>query len=185
MYDFAGHASMFSEDSVTYLDDHIRDNAWLSYFEKISFSGRNWIDFEAEIGHVLRIGIADDSFQDTLDYIYFQKYFQRIQKRTGSFYKEWLVKPKHPTSDDATAKVFIMGHSLNKVDKGVLQDFFYETNVDMIKIFYYSQSGYESQVINLIDMFGKDFAIDQTGRGRIVFEKLEPATVGRIRSANL
>ena len=87
----------------------------------------------------LVLGIPDESFSDTLDYVYFQKYFQRIQKKTGNFYKEWPVRSEHSTLEDMPAQVFIMGHSLSKVDRGVLKDFFYEQNVEQIKIFYHSK----------------------------------------------
>ena len=130
----------------------------------------------------LVLGIPDESFRDSMDYVYFQKFFQRIQKKTGSFYKEWPVRPKHSALEDEPVQVFIMGHSLNKVDKGILKDFFLEQNVETINIFYHSQSGYESQVINLVDMFGRDFVIDQTGKGRIIFEKLSPPVEGSART---
>ena len=35
------------------------------------------------------LGISDDGGDD-LDYIYIQKYFQRIQKKTGVDYNKWL-----------------------------------------------------------------------------------------------
>lgn len=328
--DFAAHAHLYSKEHIVYLDEHLKNNAWLTYFDNITLPGQNWIDFEAEIeralvqvelfyhqllpsidndvpmkkmpelmskviytfsdkpenagdgytnlaknifrrsrdadpeklhpnkamllasmkdeldalnkcldyyllefvssircsvyseqikelGNIyllnfnytytyvavygntallqhhpihgeakeenLVLGIPDESFTNSMDYIYFQKYFQRIQKKTGNFYKEWPIKPNHPTLEDMPAQVFIMGHSLSKVDKGVLKDFFYEQNVELIKIFYHSQSGYENQVVNLVDMFGRDFVIDQTGRGRIVFEELKSPVVGNPRSA--
>ena len=130
------------------------------------------------------VGIPDEIFPDTLDYVYFQKYFQRIQKKTGNFYKEWPVRPEYSTLENRPVQVFIMGHSLSKVDRGVLKDFFYESNVELIKIFYHNQSGYENQVINLVDMFGRDFVIEQTGKGRIVFEELKPAVEGSPRSSS-
>ena len=40
---------------------------------------------------------------------------------------------------------------------------------------------YEQQVINLIAMFGKDYVIEQTGKERIIFEKLEEPVIGMIR----
>ena len=129
----------------------------------------------------LVLGIPDEAFPNSLDYIYFQKYFQRIQKKTGNYYKEWPVRPDHPTLEDSQAKVYIMGHSLDKVDKGVLKDFFEEQNVKLIKIFYHSQLDYENKVINLVDMFGKDFVIDQTNQERILFEELRPAVAGKPR----
>ena len=63
----------------------------------------------------------------------------------------------------------------------VLEDFFEEPNVKQIKIFYHSQEDYENKVINLVDMFGKDFVIDQTSQEKIVFEKLRPAVAGKPR----
>lgn len=323
--DFAEHAYLYSVEHIKYLDDHIRDNAWLKYFENVTPPGQNWIDFEAEIYKALQqvefyyerllpgidndvpmkhmpelmtkviytfsdkpekvrngyenlaksifrsnrdadpaklhpnkelllkamkeeldvlnlcldfyllefvsvikcnvyseqikeigdiyllnfnytytfasvygkrsllqhhpihgeakeenlvLGIPDDSFLKSMDYIYFQKFFQRIQKKTGNFYKEWPVRPEHPTLEDMPAQVYIVGHSLNKVDKGVLKDFFMEQNVESIKIFYHSQSGYENQVVNLVEMFGRDYVIDQIGKGRIIFEELKPPVEG-------
>ena len=323
--DFAAHANLYSEDHIKYLDNHIQDNDWLKYFEKVTLPGKNWIDFEATIysaleqveiyyerllpdidndfpmkqmpdlmreviytfsdkvekagiGYInlakkvfhrvtdadpaklhpnkemllksmkdeldvlnrcldyyflefvsviksnvyseqikdlgdiyllnfnytytfaavygkrsllqhhpihgeakeenLVLGIPDDSFMNSMDYVYFQKYFQRIQKKTGNYYKEWLIRPEQPTLEDLPAQVYIMGHSLNKVDEGVLKDFFKECNVETIKIFYYSQSGYENQVVNLVEMFGRDFVIEQIGKSRIVFEELESPIEG-------
>ena len=61
----------------------------------------------------LVLGISDDGCDD-LDYIYFQKYFQRIQKRTGSDYRKWisegekraeLIEKKHNVSPKKAAKI--------------------------------------------------------------------------------
>ena len=52
---------------------------------------------------------------------------------------------------------------------------------DLFNNDYHSQGDYENKVINLVDMFGKDFVIDQTNRDRIVFEELRPAIVGSPR----
>ncbi len=327
MNDFAEHAYIYCKEHIAYLDDHIRENAWLAYFERIAAPGKNWIDFEEEIyrallqvelfyskilvsikqaipstimpdlmrtviytfgniaerkkqgyinlakniftskdavpeflhpnksllldfmkeeldslnkcldyyllefvsmincgvyseqikelgniyllnfnythtfskvygkNHLLQhhpihgevkeenlvLGISDDSFGDSMDYIYFQKFFQRIQKKTGSFYKNWLVKLNNPAMGNGPINVYIMGHSLSKVDKGALQDFFFDDQkVHSITIFYHNQAGYENLIINLVDMFGRDFVIDQTGCQRIVFIKLKPPVEGKI-----
>lgn len=121
------------------------------------------------------LGIPDESFPSTLDYIYFQKYFQRIQKRTGNYYKSWITEPnaREKSSEDVPINVFIMGHSLADSDKGILKEIFMNDFVCKITIFYHSQLAYEQQVINLVSMFGKDFVIEQTANDRIVFEKLK------------
>lgn len=125
----------------------------------------------------LVLGISDDAFPDTLDYVYFQKYFQRIQKRTGSFYRKWINNPLEPI------EVFIMGHSLSKVDKGILQYFFEDVNTSKVTIFYHSQQSYEDMVINLVDMFDKDFVIEKTGDGFIEFVLLNSPVSGEVRSS--
>lgn len=121
------------------------------------------------------LGIPDESFPSTLDYIYFQKYFQRIQKRTGNYYKSWITEPnaREKFLEDVPINVFIMGHSLADSDKGILKEIFMNDFVCKITIFYHSQLAYEQQVINLVSMFGKDFVIEQTANDRIVFEKLK------------
>lgn len=127
----------------------------------------------------LVIGISDDAFEN-LDYVYFQKYFQRIQKKTGSYYKKWIPQVLE-TMDDTPAVVHIIGHSLDKTDKGILKDIFLAKYVEKIYIYYHSQSAYESQVINLIQMFDKEFVIEQTAIERIEFKKLEEPIVGSAR----
>ena len=121
------------------------------------------------------LGIPDESFPSTLDYIYFQKYFQRIQKRTGNYYKSWITEPnaREKSLEDVPINVFIMGHSLADSDKGILKEIFMNDFVCKITIFYHSQLAYEQQVINLVSMFGKDFVIEQTANDRIEFEKLK------------
>jgi hypothetical protein len=127
------------------------------------------------------LGIPDDSFPETTEYIYFQKYFQRIQKRTGSFYREWITEPVHSFLEDIPAEVYIMGHSLAETDKGILKDIFFNGYVKIITIFYHSQEAYEDMVINLVHMFGKDFVIENTASGRIIFEELRSPLKGKIR----
>lgn len=125
------------------------------------------------------LGVPDDSFKGT-EYIYFQKYFQRIQKKTGSFYLEWIKDKYKPIPvitcpEDDMPIVYIFGHSLAETDKGILKDFFQNDYLTKIIIFYHDQSAYENMVINLVKMFGKEFVISNTGSGRITFIKLESA----------
>lgn len=127
----------------------------------------------------LVLGISDN-FTDNLDYVYFQKYFQRIQKRTGNAYRHWLNETTN-SIDDTSSTVYIMGHSLDITDKGILQFFFLSHYVEKIVIFYHNQSSYENEIINLVKMFGQDYIIEQTAVERIKFKKLEPAVEGCVR----
>jgi len=123
------------------------------------------------------LGISDKGF-DNLDYIYFQKYFQRIQKRTGSFYRDWIPKD-FSSLEDAPINVYIMGHSLGETDKDVLSEFFHnKKGIKKITIFYHNQKAYEDLVIALIALYGKEFVIEETGNGRIDFVELNEAVEG-------
>lgn len=117
------------------------------------------------------LGVRDDAFENW-DYIYFQKFFQRIQKRTGAFYKAWIPQI-HRSVEDAPIKVFIMGHSLGMTDKEILKEFFYGKYVSEITIYYHNQYAYEQLVISLVNMFRKEFVIEQTGSNRIKFIQLD------------
>lgn len=117
------------------------------------------------------LGVRDDAFENW-DYIYFQKFFQRIQKRTGAFYKAWIPQIRRSV-EDAPIKVFIMGHSLGMTDKEILKEFFYGKYVSEITIYYHNQYAYEQLVISLVNMFGKEFVIEQTGSNRIKFIQLD------------
>lgn len=117
------------------------------------------------------LGASGEDFEN-LDYVYFQKYFQRIQKKTGALYKKWIGKAKESYTD-REIHVYIMGHSLGMTDKDILADFFYNNkNVSDITIFYHNQLAYEQLVISLIAMFGKEFIIEQTGKEKIKFDEL-------------
>ena len=120
------------------------------------------------------LGVPDDSFENRMEFVYFLKYFQRIQKKTGSEYKNWIneYNPRMRDYGETPNEVFIMGHSLGETDKGVLEYFFKNDLIEKITIFYHNQPAYEQMVINLIEMFGKDFVIENTGNDKIIFEKL-------------
>ncbi len=124
----------------------------------------------------LVLGIPDSAFQESLEYVYFQKYFQRIQKRTGNFYREWLY------IDNQQIEVYIMGHSLNSADKGILDAIFDNELVSKVRIYYHSQESYEKMIINLVDMYDRDFVIEQTGKGRVEFTFLDPPIKGKPKS---
>lgn len=119
------------------------------------------------------LGIADDVFPDSYDYIRFQKYFQRIQKRTGNYYRDWIKKEADQEGFFRNKEVWILGHSLGLADFGVLRVFFENECFARVTIFFHSQRSYESIVINLVKALGKDEVIERIATGKIVFQKLK------------
>ena len=99
------------------------------------------------------MGVNEQKDQN-MDFIYFVKYFQRIQKASGTRYKDF-VKDEY--------ELHVYGHSLDETDKDILKniigdktekgDFFYKPR--KIYIYYYNQSDYEQKVINLIKLYGR------------------------------
>lgn len=99
--------------------------------------------------HNIVLGIEDDEPSD-LDTVYFKKYFQRIQKRTGRELYGWL--DRHSDSDNITVDIF--GHSLDTTDKDILLTLFERTH--HTNIYYYNQADYERKTLNLIRLYGAD-----------------------------
>lgn len=159
---------------VSYLLNFNYTNTYNFIYSQLSSSDQHHIHGPLEKEKMV-LGISDDRF-DSLDYVYFQKYFQRIQKRTGSFYRNWIPTPKNSIMLSDPIDLYIMGHSLGMTDKSILREFFEnDISVRKIYIYYHSQDSYEELVISLIDMFGKSFVIEETGKQRIYFVKLEDA----------
>ena len=99
--------------------------------------------------------------EEELEYVMFQKYYQRIIKKTGNGYKKWL-------KGDDKLNVFIYGHSLDVPDGDVIRDFIsYEKS--KIYIFYYNQEALNSIVVNLINIFNKNTLIELTSNEKISF----------------
>lgn len=111
--------------------------------------------------------------EDVHDYIMFQKYYQRIVKKTGNLYKEWF----HHKED---MNVFIYGHSLDVPDGDVIRDFV-EYDKSKVYIFYHEQHAFYSMVVNLIDIFDKDTVIALTYSKKVNFIKCDEITDDDIR----
>lgn len=109
--------------------------------------------------------IKNSNENDDLDYISFQKYYQRIIKKTGNEYKDWLNSAKENKED---IKVYLYGHSLDVPDGDIIKEFVnYEKST--VNIFYYNQNSLENIVKNLIKTFGKENIITYTGQNKIKF----------------
>ena len=112
------------------------------------------------IGQVLKDEKGNESNYRN-EYIPFQKYYQRIIKKTGNKYKQWLKAEERKN-------VFIYGHSLEIADGDIIKDFIDSTN-SFIYVFYYDQESLNSLVVNLISIFDKDKVIELTNKEQISF----------------
>ncbi|WP_434793082.1 hypothetical protein TPDSL_22680 [Terrisporobacter petrolearius] len=114
------------------------------------------------------LGMKDDKIEENeLDYVYFLKYFQRIQKKTGNSYKKWINQSDNPANN-----FFIFGHSLDESDKDILKDIIKANDTLQVTIFYRDQLEMEKFIINLMNIFTKDEMIKYTSDELIVFKQL-------------
>lgn len=127
------------------------------------------------------LGINEDDIPSN-DFIYYAKFFQRLQKRIGTTYKEFVrdAAINSGTDDTASFNLYIYGHSLDATDKDVLRYFLIEESSEneilrpeVTYIYYYDQKDYEEKLINLIGLFGRSFVEKSLENERIVFWETE------------
>lgn len=94
------------------------------------------------------LGIEDND-SSNLDTIYFKKYFQRIQKKTGREVFDWFDEE---ISSPKPIVTNIFGHSLDTTDKDILMLILEKSQYT--NIYYYNQADYEQKIINLVRLYG-------------------------------
>ena len=114
------------------------------------------------------LGFDDDSPMK-LDFVYFKKYFQRIQKSTGYIDEERIVKNNSGITEMSI--IHFYGHSMDNTDGDIIRQL--RTMAKKFIIYKYSQDDYEQKVINLITVFGKDEAMDMIQKDFIQFVDCE------------
>lgn len=129
----------------------------------------------------------DESISMNLDYLYFVKYFKRIQKRTGIKYKRFVEKKVVTSFGPAKEayELYVYGHSLDKTDGDVLKYLIGEISESGILrlkpkkviFFYYDQEDYEQKIINLISIYGRDNVEKNIETGGFEFRKTESEIV--------
>ncbi len=93
-----------------------------------------------------------------IDYMEFKKYFQRIYKKTGSSYKDWL----EPVVMDGNCYMYFWGHSLDITDKDIIRELILNKWHKKI-IFYHNKETLKKLIGNLIKVIGQDNLIKLTG----------------------
>jgi hypothetical protein len=112
-------------------------------------------------------GIPDDK-EENLDFVYFKKYFQRIQKKTGVVERSRFHANE---SERIPVNLHFFGHSLGLTDSDVIREI--TEMSDKMTIYYLDQSDYESKVINLLHIFGKKDGVEKIQNGLIEFEPIQ------------
>lgn len=110
-----------------------------------------------------------DAEDINLDYVYFKKYFQRLQKHTGLL----RLPDDDGTNETKDVRSYFFGMSMGKADEYYIKRIISHCHQSVI--YYYSQKDFEEKVINLIDIYGRKALETYINNERIVFEKLEKA----------
>lgn len=122
--------------------------------------------------------------ENNIDFIYFLKYFQRIQKGIGVKYKKFVQKKCVSSMEELYAQEYILhiyGHSLDETDADILKYLIgeidsegeYVLNANKVIIYYYSQRDYEQKVINLIKLYNRSFVEKNIELGEIEFVEIK------------
>lgn len=115
------------------------------------------------------LGFNDDN-SENLDFIYFKKYFQRLQKLTGYMDPDKLGH-KNSLGQYAYSNIHFYGHSMDRTDEDIIRKL--RTMSAGFVIYTYNQEDYEQKVINLIHVFGKEDAMDMIEKKFIQFVSCE------------
>lgn len=113
---------------------------------------------------------------EKIKFIQFKKFYQRIYKKTGCKYTDWLSEyfrenDKGVADDSADElNIYIFGHSLDFTDKDILrklilcegyEKFCPDLIKGKIKIFHYNQDALGNQIANLVKVIGQDNLISK------------------------
>lgn len=137
-------------------------------------------DPESKSNMVLGVNEQKDK---KMDFIYFIKYFQRIQKHCGTQYKRF-VSVEYEVEDSLEKAIMpfylhIYGHSLDVTDEDILKyaigDFdgnnMFKLKPKQVIIYYYDQEDYEKKVISLVNLYGRSIVEEYMENDEFHFEK--------------
>jgi len=97
-------------------------------------------------------------------FIWFKKYFQRIYKKTGSDYKEWLDIAEKLKQG---VEVYIVGHSLAITDKDIFQELIMKSK--KTTVYYFDKVALKNLIANMVEIIGQDNLIEKTSDGSLIF----------------
>ena len=102
---------------------------------------------------------------ENIEFIQFKKFYQRIYKKTGCKYLDWISKhliQLHEMQESQKGsiivaealQVYIFGHSLDDTDKDILKELIMTENT-ITKIFHFNQDALGKQIGNLVKVIGQ------------------------------
>ncbi len=147
-----------------------------TYRKKYDKQGRAEYDFihgRADAAHTIAtnnmvLGIDEylsaERKDADVEFIAFKKYYQRIYKETGCYYKKWLreLETDNLIGQQKRHDLYIFGHSLDVTDKDVLRDLILHDHVNTT-IFYFNKDDFGAKITNLVRVIGQDELIRRTG----------------------
>lgn len=115
------------------------------------------------------LGVTTQHNQAENRYVEFEKYFQRITKKTGNDYTTWL---ESPVANNKAIEVAFFGHSLDATDSDIISDLICNKKTSII-VFYYDEKALQTIVANLIEIIGKQTLIEYVSgkKPKITFRK--------------
>lgn len=193
--------------NIRYNIDHVLSFNYTNTFERLYaksnveydyIHGKAILDNDADSCQLI-LGIDEyldeNERNENIEFIQYKKYFQRIYKRTGRKYKDWLKKIDNynRTSGHYHGKdninIYILGHSLDITDKDILKDLIMYNKKDnpkkeitsvKVTIFDHNQKATASHIANLVRVITQDELIDSVyskdkNDPRIVFKPQSPS----------
>ncbi len=115
--------------------------------------------------------------KNRVEFIGFKKFYQRIYKKTGCKYREWIDKMdelrKIFKNDKHGNHLYVFGHSLDVTDGDVLSELILNKNIDDTTIFYRNREQLGEEITNLVKVIGEPNLIDRTAgkKQNILFKK--------------
>ena len=97
-------------------------------------------------------------------FIYFKKYYQRIQKNTDNKDADNIKNNKETNIE----KLYIIGHSLDVSDNDLLETLILQSKETII--YHHNNESKKIQIINLIKMLGQKKLVEYRNDNRIRFK---------------
>lgn len=128
--------------------------------------------------------LSDEEKDKNMEFIQFKKFYQRIYKQTGSYYKDWIKSICDFQNGEKNKKairlfnlknrLIIFGHSLDITDKDILKELILNEYIHTI-IYYHDQESLNQLITNLVKIIGEDNLIHYTGgeNAKITFKEFK------------